>query len=119
MKILLLLILAIAAAIIFTRAKGDEYARFRERAMEVPGKIVKKETRIDNPKTRHTENVLIYSYSVNGREFTGEERVEYEDLWMEARDGMPLRVYVDKNNAKKSFPAALIDRRIGIAERAR
>lgn len=113
---LLIIVLLVAVLIMFViRLQGNAYQRFMAGAGEVMGKIEKKETRIDNPKNRHTENMLIYSYTVNGREYSGEERVEYQDLWLDAREGMELRVYYSKNNPAKSYPAALMDRRLKIA----
>ncbi len=117
MVIRLLLIIAVLAAIILVviRLQGDAYKRFMAGAAEVTGRIEKKETRFDNTKNKHHENYLLYSYVVNGKEYRGEERVEYDDLWLDARDGMELRVYYSKTNPAKSYPAALIDRRLGIA----
>ena len=116
LKIVLLLLVVVAVAVFFTRMQGDQYAKFKANSREVMGRIEKKQTRIDNPKTLHTEQVLIYSYEIDGKRYTGEERVEYDDLWQEAREGAELRVYVSKKNANQSHPAALIDRRIGIAD---
>ena len=115
----LLLIFAFLAIVILIaiRLQGNGYKRFRAGAAEVMGKIEKKEARIDNSKNRHAENILIYSYVVDGKEYPGEERVEYDDLWLDARVGMELRVYYAKTNPAKSYPAALIDRRLGISEK--
>lgn len=114
-RLLLILALFAVVVLIIIRLQGDVYKRFMAGAAEVKGRIEKKETRIDNPKTRHTENILIYSYNVEGRKYSGEERVEYMDLWLDAREGADLRVYYSKSNPAKSYPSALIDRRLGIA----
>jgi len=114
-KILVILVVLAVVIMIVVRLQGNVYQRFMDNAAEANGRIDKKETRIDNPKTRHVENILIYSYEVDGKTYRGEERVEYEDMWLDARDGMDLRVYYSKANPAKSYPAALLDRRLAIA----
>jgi len=112
----ILIALVVLLAIWVVRQQGDAYQRFKDNAIEVTGHIDAKETRIDNnPNTRSQKNTLIYSYAVDGKTYRGEEHVEYDDLWMDAREGMELRVYASKSNPSKSYPAALIDRRLGIA----
>ncbi len=114
-RLLLILVFFIGIALLVIRLQGDAYKRFMAGAAEVMGKTLKKETRFDNTKNKHHENYLLYSYVVDGKEYRGEERVEYDDLWLDARDGMELRVYYAKTNPAKSYPAALIDRRLNIA----
>ena len=113
-KIILILIAVVALVVVVVRLQGDAYAKFKANSVEVKGVIEKKETRIDTPNNRNTENILIYSYAVDGVTYHGEERVEYDDLWLDAREGMELRVYVSKTDPKKSHPAVLIDRRLSI-----
>jgi uncharacterized protein YxeA len=118
-KILVILVLVVVLAVWVTRLQGNAYARFKANSAEVMGRIDKKETRFDNTKNRHSENYLLYSYTVDGKNYSGEERVEYDDMWLDAREGMELRVYYAKNNPAKSYPAALIDRRLGVADKLR
>ena len=115
-KILIILAIFVAIILIVTRLQGNAYQRFKAGAIEVTGRIEAKETRIDNnPNTRNQKNTLVYSYVVDGKTYRGEGHVEYDDLWLDAREGMELRVYVSKTNPAKSYPAALIDRRLAIA----
>ena len=115
----LILIIAILAVVIIVavRLQGNAYKRFMENSAEVTGRIEKKETRFDNTKNKRHEHYLLYSYVVDGKEYRGEERVEYDDMWQEARERMPLRVYYSKSNPAQSYPAALIDRRLTIAQK--
>ncbi|MDX2072921.1 MAG: DUF3592 domain-containing protein [Alphaproteobacteria bacterium] len=115
-KLVLILLLLAVVIIVVIRMQGGVYTRFMAGAGEVMGKIEKKETRIDRPDKHTSENILIYSYVVDGVMHRGEERVEYDDLWMDAREGMELRVYYSKTRPQQSFPAAVMDRRLGIFE---
>lgn len=117
-KIILLALAVVLVTFLVIRLQGSAYARFKANAGEVMGVIEKKETRIEAGHSKRAgsgENVLMYNYVVDGTKYHGEEAVEYDDLWLDARDGMELRVYYDKKNPAKSYPAALIDRRIKIA----
>ena len=114
-KLFLILAVLAAVTVLVIRLQGDAYRRFVANASEVMGRIDKKETRFDNTKNKRHENILLYSYSVDGKTYRGEERVEYDDLWLDAREGMELRVYYAKRNPGKSYPAALMDRRLHIA----
>ena len=113
-KLFLILAVLVVVIILVIRLQGDAYKRFMAGAAEVTGKIEKKETRLDNTKNQRSENYLLYSYVVDGKEYRGEERVEYDDMWLDASEGMELRVYYSKTNPAKSYPAALIERRLGI-----
>lgn len=118
-KILLLLLVVVVGVVFVIRMQANAYERFMANAAEVMGAIDKKETRIDEPKTKRTENILLYSYMVNGTRYSGEEKVEYPDLWQEAREGMELKIYYAKNNPAKAYPAVLIDRRLDIANKTK
>lgn len=111
--------LFIVGAIVVIMLQKESYEHFMENAGEVMGIIEKKETRIDSSHSMRgkSENILIYRYSVDGKEYHGEDLVEYSDLWAVARDGMSLRVYYSKSNPSKSYPATVIDRRLKIAEK--
>lgn len=120
MKIILILLIVIIIVLNILRIQAQVYERFKEGAAETMGRIVKKETRIDTGRSKKPEdNVLIYSYEVGGDSYSGEERVEYADLWQDAREGTELRVYYSKKDPTKSYPAALIDRRLGIASKVK
>ncbi len=118
-RLVLILAIVVAVVLIVICLQGDAYKRFMAGAGEVMGRIEKKETRIETPNKQTSENILIYSYTVGGQAYRGEERVEYDDLWLDAREGMELRVYYSKANPAKSYPAVLIDRRLKIEARVR
>jgi len=119
LKIILVILFVLVVGIIAVRLQGGVYQRFMLSAAEVMGKIEKKETRIDNNHSQRNkqENILIYSYVLNGTVYRDEERVEYDDMWLDAHEGMYLRVYYSKTDPAKSYPAALIDRRLNIASK--
>jgi hypothetical protein len=115
MKLLIIILILIVLVFAVVKLQGGIYERFRSNASETLGRIEKKETRIDGQKNKREEHVLIFSYVVDGKTYHAEEMVEYEDLWLEASEGMDLRVYYSNGDPQKSYPAALIDRRLGIA----
>ncbi len=117
MRLVILLALLVIVVIVVIRLQGNAYKRFMRNAGEASGHIEKKETRIDNTKNQRADNFVLYRYEIDGISYQGEDRVEYDDLWHDASAGMEIKIYYDKNNPKKSYPAALLERRLKIASK--
>lgn len=116
----LLLIPAVLAAIIFVVIKyqGREYARFRAAAKTVQATVAKKETRLIKPdQPSRTENYLTYHYKIDGVPYIDSQKVEYGDLWEAVAEGDDITLYYDPQKPEKNHPKALLDRRLGIAEK--
>jgi len=119
-KLIVVLVILAIVVVAVIRMQGNAYARFKADAIETVGLIEKKETRIESHHSqKRDEHVLIYSYTVKGEPYTGEDSIEYTDMWETAQAGMHLRVYYSKKDPSKSYPAAVLDRRLNIAEKVK
>lgn len=99
----------------FNLLLGNQYKKFLKTAEKASGKILAKEERVIDPKNRRKENWLRYSYSANGQEFTGEDRIEYQDMWMDLKEHAAIDVLYNRDNPKESYPEPVLARRLGMA----
>lgn len=115
-KVLLILLVLgglIAAVVMW---QGKHYRSFADGAHKVKGVLVAKQEHIAEPKTKRKEHWAIYRYQdTQGTAHTGEERVEYDDLWHSFREGQEIDVYVDAKNPSQSHLGPVLDRRLDIA----
>ncbi|MEZ5690607.1 MAG: DUF3592 domain-containing protein [Rickettsiales bacterium] len=87
---------------------------FADRAEVVTAIVIEKyeKTRkADHPS--RVERIINYSYMVEGKEYTGEDTVEFSDLWQQVKKGQEIEVYFLRENPAKSHPVILVRRRAG------
>ena len=97
--------------------QGSQYKLFSANSKQVTGVVTKKEQRIVRPdQPTHTENWLLYSYTLDGKDYNGVDKVEFDDLWATAKEGQPIEIYYSVKNPGVSHPAALVDRRIALTD---
>lgn len=112
---ILAIALVIVVALIAVRWQGGQYQRFVEKAQKISGHIVRKQERMPFPDQRsRKEHWVTYRYSVDGKEYQGEEKVEYTDLWLDLAEGQAVEVYYTRQNPSQSHLAPVLDRRLAI-----
>ena len=113
----IIIFLFIVLIIAVVKLQGNSYARFKVSAQAVRGKIIAMEERRVDVKTQRKRRYVRYAFELEGKLFTGEENVEYDDLWTLVKAGDSITIYYDPKNPSKNYPAALLDRRLGIADK--
>ena len=116
---LLLVILIVLAVVVVTAVmlQGRQYAAFMEKAQKTSGHITRKEVRNFRPNQQTgKENWVSYEYALDGKSYSGEEKVEYADLWHGLNEGQETEIYYNRENPGESHVAAVLDKRLGIAE---
>ncbi len=117
MKIFLLLLIVVMIAIAVTRWQGGKYADFKLTAKTVQATVTLRDERENRQNNRRKEKNIEYRFLLAGREYTGHDTVEYDDLWQQLLLGDSISVYYDPKNPAQNIPAALLDRRLNIAEK--
>ena len=96
--------------------QGRQYKAFMQGAKKAEGIVQGKEERLRRPdQPTRKESWLLYSYTVEGKTYAGEERIEFADLWGGFSQGQALEVYYSENKPQESHPVIVMDRRLGIA----
>lgn len=117
MKILLIILAAVFLAVWVTRWQGNKYRDFKANALQTQATVTLREERRDIHKQQRHDNIIEYRFVLAGREYTGRDKVEFEDLWTDILLGDSIAVYYDRTNPSKNIPAALLDRRLGLADK--
>lgn len=118
MKIIFILLLLAGLVVAVVVAQGRQYQAFLAKAEKVAGTVTaKEERRLRADQPTNVERWVRYSYTADGKVYSGEEKVEYADLWQELSEGQAAEIYYDKGSPNKSHLALVLDRRIGIAEK--
>ena len=116
-KIIFLVAIAIGLIVTVVIWQSDQYKKFLENADKVSGKLVKKEVRTFRPNQQTgKDNWALYTYVVDGHEYDGQERVEYDGIWHDLSEGQAIDVYYNKGNPGESHLVIVLDKRLGIAE---
>ena len=113
-----LAIIALFAAFVLWMVmwQGKQYKAFLEGAKKASGTVVGKVERARRPdQPTRKENWLLYSYQVGDKTFTGEERVEFADLWGGFSQGQAIEIYYSEKKPEESHPVVIMDRRAGTA----
>lgn len=118
MKIIFILLLLAGLVVAVVIAQGRQYQAFLAKAEKVAGTVTaKEERRLRADQPTNVERWVRYSYTVDGKVYSGEEKVEHADLWHELSEGQAVEIYCDKGNPEKSHLASVLDRRAGIAQK--
>jgi hypothetical protein len=118
MKIIFILLLVAGLVVAVVIAQGRQYQAFLDNAGKTSGTLTaKEERRLRADQPTNVEHWARYSYSVDGKSYSGEEKVEYTDLWHGLQEGQVAEIYYHKGNPEKSHLAQVLDRRIGIAQK--
>jgi hypothetical protein len=118
MKIIFILLLLAGLVVAVIIAQGRQYQAFLDKAGKVTGTLTaKEERRLRADQPTNVEHWVRYSYSVDGKQYSGEEKVEYADLWHSLQEGQGAEIYYHKGNPGKSHLALVLDRRVGIAQK--
>ena len=111
-----LIVILIVIAVVVVRWKSDQYKAFVANADKTTGMLVRKEARTFRPNQQTgKENWIIYTYFLDGKNYSGEEKVEYAGLWHDFKEGQRIGIYYNKSNPGESHAVAVLDKRIGIA----
>lgn len=116
MKIVFLIVVAVVLALIVTRFQGNQYKAFIAGAKQVQATVTLRTERDSGQKNHRKEHVVGYRFSVDGKNYNGEDNVEFADLWPEVKEGDLISVYYDPANPSRNYPVILLDRRVGVAD---
>ncbi len=112
--ILLILIILVAGVMIMVRWQADKFEAFLAQSERVEGSVISKQDVIKDPKNRRKEWTVTYRYSTrDGKEYTNEEAIEFQDLWQTYQASQKADVYYSKNSPHQSYLAEPMDRRLG------
>jgi hypothetical protein len=114
----LLVILAfIALAVLVTRFLNDKNTDFKSQAKMVQATVTNKVEHYATKKKTREEHVIRYEFTVDGKNYSGEDTVEFDDLWARVKEGDKITIYYHPENPLKNHPAALLDRRLNMAQK--
>ena len=112
MKIVLIALILIGLVIAAVLWQSRQYREFLANADKISGTLALKQVRNFRPNQQTgKENWVLYSFQLNGKEYNGEEKVEYADLWHQLVEGQAVDIYYNKGNPKESHLVVVLDRR--------
>ncbi len=113
----ILLIFALFALLVFAvvRWQMGQYLDFMSCAAKTTAKIISKtETKpMGDVKGGRTEHILLYSYTLDGREYSASDTIEFSDLWQDFAEGQEIEIYYSKKAPEQSHPVSVMNRRLG------
>ena len=113
-KFLVIALIAVLALWVVVQ-QGNSNKAFITGAKKISGSVVHKEERLPRPdQASRKENWLVYSYTVAGTPYTGQEKVEFGDLWGNLAEGQTIEIYYSGDKPQVSHPVMIMDRRVGI-----
>ena len=116
-KILIAIAVVAALAVFATLWQGDRDRQFMKTAVRTTAKIIAKEERVADPKTKRKELWVTYGFSVGNTDYTSQEHIEYPDIWQGLRTSYPVDIYYNKAQPGECHLASVIERRLKIVSK--
>jgi 2-succinyl-5-enolpyruvyl-6-hydroxy-3-cyclohexene-1-carboxylate synthase len=116
-KILIAIAIFAAILVAVTLWQGDQYKAFMKTAQKTTAKIVAKDERVADPKTKRKEYWVTYSFDVADTHYTSQEQLEYIDIWQALRMSYPADIYYNRRQPSECHLASALDRRLGIVHK--
>jgi hypothetical protein len=116
LKVAIVILAVVALALWVVQQQGKKNEAFLANAKKANGVITAKNARVVRPdQPTRKEYSLNYRFEVDGESFSGNELVEFQDMWQSAQEGQAVEVYYVPGNPAKSHLAAVLERRLGIS----
>lgn len=113
----LVAVIAIILTVLIVRLQAVDYEEFMKDSYKATAQITTKREMVADQKTQRKEMRIEYRYMANGRVYTGNESVEFTDLWDPYTPGQTVEVYISSKDAGQSYLAEPITRRLKMARK--
>jgi hypothetical protein len=115
-KILIAVLIVATVLLAVTLWQEDSYKEFMKTAEKTTARVISKDERVPDPKTKRKEYWVTYRFNIKNTSYTSQEQLEYIDIWQSLIPGYPVDVYYNRNQPSQCHLATALYRRLGITK---